>query len=86
MKQIQYLKNYLILFLILSCSACKKNTWCGECFERSGKVVTEKRTVTAFNQIIVNHDLNVSITQDSIFELKIEAGKKHDGFYNNQCN
>jgi len=77
MKQIQYLKNYLILFLILSCcTACKKNTWCGECFERSGKVVTEKRTVTAFNQIIVNHDLSVSITQDSIFDLQIEAGEK----------
>jgi len=75
MKQIKQLKSYLILLLILGYTACKKDSWCGECFERTGKIVTEKRVVPAFNQLIVNHDLNVFITQDSVFELKIEAGK-----------
>jgi hypothetical protein len=75
MKQIQHPKNYLLLFLILSYTACKKDSWCRECFERTGKVVTKRRAVSAFNQIVVNHNLSVFITQDTTFDLQIEAGE-----------
>jgi len=75
MFKLQYIKSCSILFLILSYTSCKKDSWCTECFERTGKIVTVKRSLSPFNQLVVNDNLNVFITQDSVFDVEIEAGE-----------
>jgi len=76
MIKLQHIKNCLLLLLILSYTACKKDSWCNECFVRTGKVVTVKRTLGAFNQIVVYNNLSVFITQDTVFDIQVEAGEK----------
>lgn len=71
-------KNIKILFLFLIVtilfSACKKENRC-DCFKRTGSVIIETREISGFDKIYVEDNLNVFLTQDSIFSVKVEAGE-----------
>ncbi len=74
MKKINYFSILLVLCFLLFFSECKKENRC-DCFKRTGSIETETRNVGSFNQIYVENNLNVFITQDSIYEVKVEAGE-----------
>lgn len=54
-------------------SSCQKENRC-DCFKRTGSIVTETREISGFDKVVVDDNLNVFITQDTVFEVKIEAG------------
>jgi hypothetical protein len=66
--------KYSILFLIISAVSCKKENLC-DCFKGTGDIVNETRDIKGFDKIVTEDNVNVFITQDSIFEVKVEAGK-----------
>ncbi len=72
------LLNRLIVFfisaLVLLFSACKKENRC-DCIKRTGDIITEVRTVKAFDRLQVEQNVNVFITEDPTFEVKVEAGE-----------
>lgn len=79
-------------------TSCKKENAC-DCIKRTGPIVIQKREISGFDKIIVYDNVNVLITQDSIFEVLVEAGKNLRGLIttevsdrtlvinnNNRCN
>lgn len=46
-----------------------------DCIKRTGSIVQDKRTLHGFKKILVEDNLNVFITQDSIFDVTVEAGE-----------
>jgi len=67
---------YTILFLsfLVVFSSCKKENAC-DCIKRTGTIETTKRWVSNFDKIYVEDNLNVFITQDSAFDVEVEAGR-----------
>ena len=63
--------SFLLLMLF---TACEKENML-DVFKRTGPIVTVTREVTGFNKIFAEDNVNVFITQDNFFEVKIEAGK-----------
>lgn len=63
-----------IIVILFFFTACKKENAC-DCIKRTGKIITEKRSLEDFDKILVENNLNVFITQDSIFEIIVEAGE-----------
>jgi len=61
--------NIIACFFLLF-SGCKKKG----CFESSGTAVLSVRTATPFNEIHVNDNINVVLTQDTVNAISIEAG------------
>ena len=63
------LLNRLIVFfisaLVLLFSACKKENRC-DCIKRTGDIISEVRTVKAFDRLQVEQNVNVFITEDNI--------------------
>jgi hypothetical protein len=66
---------------ILSCAllfsvfnGCKKENRC-DCLKRTGEIIQEKRTLPGFQEILVEDNINVFITQDSVFDVTVEAGE-----------
>ena len=74
MNKLEQIKITLIIFAIALFSSCKKENSC-DCFKRTGTIVTETREVSGFDKLFVEDNLNVFITQDSVFEVKIESGE-----------
>ncbi len=83
---------------IILFNACKEENMC-DCIKRTGPILTQKREVNGFDKIFVYDNLNVFITQDSVFEVTVEAGKNIRGMIttevsdgtltiknNNRCN
>ncbi|MCW3086600.1 MAG: hypothetical protein JWP12_3966 [Bacteroidetes bacterium] len=68
----------LPLFTMVLLSACKKENAC-DCIKRTGSIITEIRHKTGFTEVFVENNLNVFITQDSTFEIKVEAGENVAG-------
>ena len=73
MKMIR-IKTLVILLYIAFLSSCNKENAC-DCIKRTGKIETQKRWVNNFDKIYVETDVNVIITQDSTFDVEVEAGK-----------
>lgn len=73
MKSFQ-LKTILILFCIAFLYSCNKENSC-DCIKRTGKIETTKRWLSKFDKIYVEDNVNVFITQDSTFDVEVEAGK-----------
>lgn len=66
--------SFLGVILIASFFAgCKKENMC-DCFKRTGPIVRESRDLSGFDRIMVENNVNVFITQDSVFKVEIEAG------------
>lgn len=63
---------------ILLFAACKKENAC-DCIKRTGPITTQKRELSGFDKIIVHDNIHVFITQDSNFEVIVEAGKNLRG-------
>lgn len=61
------------LILISIFFSCKKENGC---LKTSGNTIVENRQVTqSFNYIELNNKINLIITQDSVYSLKVEAGE-----------
>lgn len=46
-----------------------------DCLKSTGKIITEVRDIKDFDKVRVTDNINLFITQDSLFEVKVEAGK-----------
>ncbi len=64
----------LAVFCLSIFVSCKKENRC-DCIKRTGDIITETRVINGFDKIYVEDNLKVFITQDSIFEVKVEAGE-----------
>jgi hypothetical protein len=64
-----------IICLVPGTSSCKKeNRW--DFFKRTGEMVLETRELPPFTDIVVgNNKVNIFITQDSLFDIKVQAGE-----------
>lgn len=62
------------LLMIVLVSSCKKENRC-DCIKRTGSIITEIRIINGFDKFYVEDNLNVFLTQDSSFEVKVEAGE-----------
>lgn len=65
--------NYIIFYLFVIFSSCKKENRC-DCFNSAGKTNIIYHSVSGFNCLKIEDKFDVYITQDSTFEVKIEAG------------
>ncbi len=74
MKKIKYSKISIAFLLIVLVSSCKKENRC-DCIKRTGTIITETRAINGFDKFFVEDNLNVFISQDSTFEVKVEAGE-----------
>lgn len=64
---------FIFLSLIILTS-CKKDL--GDCFKGTGDITTEIRELPPFTHIEVYDNVDLYITQDTLFEAKVEAGEK----------
>lgn len=64
----------LVLLAISLLPSCKKENRC-DCIKRTGAIITEIRAINGFDKIYVEDNVKVYITQDSLFEIKVEAGE-----------
>lgn len=68
----RFLKFIPVVFVLFS--SCKKENRC-DCIKRTGTIITETRTVPAFDRIFTEQDVDVFITEDVVSEVKVEAGE-----------
>lgn len=71
-----YIYNRIALFVLFLAifSACKKeNRW--DCVKRTGPIINEIRVLDAFDKIYLEDNVKVYLTQDSVQEVKVEAGE-----------
>lgn len=64
----------LVFLLLLALTSCKKDL--GDCFKGTGDITIETRELAPFTQIEVYDNVDVYITQDTLFEARVEAGDK----------
>lgn len=67
-------KLKILIGLLIIVSSCKKENRC-DCIKRTGEIITQIRDVKNFDKIFVENNLNIFLSQDSVFEVKVEAGK-----------
>jgi hypothetical protein len=63
-----------IVILCMFFSACKKENAC-DCIKRTGDIIRDTRSLSGFTKLLIKDNVNVFITQDSVFEVTVEAGK-----------
>ncbi|MCW3070680.1 MAG: hypothetical protein JWO44_570 [Bacteroidetes bacterium] len=73
MKKIKYISTLLLLLPLLF-SSCKKENRC-DCIKRTGEIIKDVRHPGEFDKILVENNLNVFITEDSVTEVTVEAGE-----------
>lgn len=64
----------IIFSIFFFISSCKKENLC-DCFKSTGQISTEERITEAFSSIYLSENVNLFLTQDSVFKVKVEAGK-----------
>jgi len=67
-----FLKFIILAFVLFS--SCKKENRC-DCVKRTGDIITEVRQLPAFDRIFTEQDVDVFITEDTVAEVKVEAGE-----------
>ncbi|MEI6122946.1 MAG: head GIN domain-containing protein [Bacteroidota bacterium] len=67
-------KAALLILVLFTIASCKKENAC-DCFKSTGKIVTEQRQVSNFSSIFVSDNVNLYLTQDALFSVKVEAGE-----------
>ena len=65
--------NYIFLLIIVIFISCNKENNC-DCIKSTGDIIFQKRDINSFNTISLSDNINLYITQDTIFSLTIEAG------------
>jgi len=72
------MNKLIINCILLLCAgivfSCKKES-AGDCFKSTGDISLEYRTVAAFDTIEAQDNVNVFLTIDTFFEVKVEAGE-----------
>ncbi len=63
--------GFLVLIIFFS---CKKDNQC-DCLKSTGEVTTEVREIAPFSSIVLKHNINLFIKQDSVFSCIVEAGE-----------
>ena len=74
MKNIKYSNIIIAILVIVLVSACKKENRC-DCIKRTGTIISETRSINGFDKFYVEDNINVFLTQDSAFEVKVQAGE-----------
>lgn len=65
--------QFAILGILTGIFSCKKENRL-DCIKRTGEFVSETRTLPPFTKIYLKDNVNVSVTQGSQQEVKVEAG------------
>ncbi len=91
-------KTLLLISILFTIADCKKENSC-DCFKSTGKIVSDQRDVSGFSSIFISDNVNLYLTQDPIYSVRVEAGEhliplittelKHDSLYvrnKNKCN
>ena len=73
MRQKRNLNLALTCFLLLVISGCGKTGI--DCITNTGEIITEERSVDEFDSIVLNNNVNLFISKDSISKVVVEAGK-----------
>jgi len=68
MMQLRYI---IILVLVFSCS----NENANDCFQTSGKIVTQEVEVTSFTKILVNRGVELIVSESVDYEVVIKTGE-----------
>jgi hypothetical protein len=71
-KAFEFIGTIIPLFIFFS--ACNKENAC-DCIKRTGDIIRETRDLTGFTALLIKDNVNVFITQDSVFEVTVEAGE-----------
>ena len=67
--------SFIILAMLgFSFEGCQKENRC-DCIKRTGEIVMVTRSVKPFDKIFAEENVNVFITEDSVQEVKVEAGE-----------
>jgi len=61
----------LILLLIVACDSENAN----DCIQSAGTIVQEERTVSAFENILVNRNVEMILKQEEAFKIVVESGE-----------
>ncbi|NTW31601.1 MAG: DUF2807 domain-containing protein [Bacteroidetes bacterium] len=69
----QTLFTYFFILTVLFFISCNKENRC-DCFKSAGEISMQSRNISPFNEILLNDNINLYITQDSVFSLTVEAG------------
>jgi hypothetical protein len=73
-KPFVYNRIALLVMLFAVFSSCKKeNRW--DCVKRTGAIINEIRVLDSFDKIYLEDNVKVYLTQDSVQEVKVEAGE-----------
>lgn len=73
MNALKKIKITTITIVVALLASCQKENRC-DCIKRTGSIITETRAINGFDKLFVEDNLNVFITQGSVFEVKVEAG------------
>lgn len=68
MKRLAYI---FILFLVIACDSENAS----DCFQKSGSIIQEEVTVSSFDKILVNRDVELVIKEGATQSVIIETGK-----------
>jgi hypothetical protein len=66
--------KYLVLLIAIVPFGCKKENLC-DCVKGTGEQVMETREISGFKRLHVEDHINVFITEDPQFSVKVSAGK-----------
>lgn len=69
-----YLQVMILILGGLLTNSCKKSDPI-DCFKNTGADITESRNASAFYKINLEDNVNLVLTQDSVFSVKVKAGK-----------
>jgi hypothetical protein len=75
--KMRMLKRFIFftaLLLPVVFSSCKKENRC-DCIKRTGDIIKDVRHIDGFDKIWLETNVNVFITQDTVFEVTVEAGE-----------
>jgi hypothetical protein len=71
-------RSVVMLFIFCSLlsflAGCKKENRC-DCLKRTGDIILDKRSLSGFTKILAEENVDVYISQDSIFSVTVEAGE-----------
>jgi len=67
--------NIVLLFLSFLLLTCKKENLC-DCFKGTGKQTSEERSLTSFNQVFVQDEIDLHLIEGNEYKVRVEAGKQ----------
>ena len=63
---------YILVLLLFTCNSKDAN----DCFQTSGSVIQKEITVSNFESILVNRDIELIIKDASEYKVTVETGEK----------